>query len=90
MKKVKMKFGNTEMYVSVKEENLIGVIEANEVLKGKTEDQIIKEALENPIDSARLRELVHEGEKVCVVIPDVTRAWQRTGIYLNKVGRRAK
>jgi len=80
-----MKFGNTEMYVSVKEENLIGVIEANEVPKGKTEDQIIKEALENPIGSARLRELVHEGEKVCVVIPDVTRAWQRTNIYLNRV-----
>ena len=85
MKKVKMKFGNTEMYVSVKEENLLGVIEANEVVGGKTEDKIIKEALENPIDSARLRELVHEGERVCVVIPDVTRAWQRTGIYLNRV-----
>lgn len=85
MKKIKMKYGITYMDVSVKDENLIGVIEANKMAEKKSEDQIIKVALENPISSARLRELVHKGEKVCVVIPDVTRAWQRTDKYLNKI-----
>ena len=73
------------MDVSVKEENLIGVIEANELAEKKSEDQVIKEALENPIGSARLRELVHKGEKVCVVIPDVTRVWQKPDKYLNRI-----
>lgn len=85
MKKVKMKYGQTYIEASVKEENLIGIIEANEIELEKNEDQIIKEALENPISSARLKELVHKGEKICVVIPDVTRAWQKTDKFLFRI-----
>lgn len=85
MEKIKIKYGSTYMDVLVKEENLIGVIDANKVGEEKSEEQIIKEALENPIGSARLKNLVHKGEKVCLVIPDVTRAWQKTGKYLDKV-----
>lgn len=85
MKKVEMNYGSTSMEVCVEEKNLIGVIESNNLKEEKSEDEIIKEALENPIGSARLKELVHQGEKVCVVIPDVTRAWQKTDKYLNKI-----
>lgn len=72
-----MNYGSTSMEVCIEEKNLIGVIESNKLKEEKSEDEIIKEALENPIGSARLKELVHQGEKVCVVIPDVTRAWQK-------------
>lgn len=85
MEKIKVKYGNTSIDISVKKENLIGVIEANTFGKGKSEDEIIQEAIENPIGSARLRELVQKGERVCVVIPDVTRAWQKTDKYLYKI-----
>jgi nickel-dependent lactate racemase len=85
MEKVEMKYGDISMDVSIKKENLIGVIEANKLKEEKSEDEIIKEALENPIGSARLRELVHQGERVCVVIPDVTRTWQKTDKYLNRI-----
>jgi nickel-dependent lactate racemase len=85
MEKIKMNYGNTYMEVSVKKENLIGVIEPKKAAEKNSEDQIIKEALQKPVNSARLRELVHKGEKVCVVIPDITRAWQKIDKYLNRL-----
>ncbi|MBV7276374.1 nickel-dependent lactate racemase [Clostridium sp. PL3] len=85
MKNMEIKYGSTCMSVAVEEENLIGVIEANKLSEEKTEEEVIKDALENPIGSARLKELVHDGERVCVVIPDVTRAWQKTDKYLNAI-----
>ncbi len=67
---------------SLSEEDVLGVIDRNEWNLDKTEEEIIKESIENSICSAPLRELVHEGEKICIVIPDITRAWQRSSVYL--------
>lgn len=85
MKTIDMKYGRTKVTVSVKEENLMGIIEGNEFKVSKSEDEIILEALHNPIGSPRLKELVHPGETVCLVIPDVTRAWQKTDRFLCKI-----
>lgn len=85
MKEVKMKYGEQKINVCIKEENLLGIIEANKVKMDKDEDQIIMDALLNPISSARLKKLVHKGEKVCIVIPDVTRAWQKTSKFLYRI-----
>ncbi|MCR3761168.1 nickel-dependent lactate racemase [Clostridium felsineum] len=81
----KMKYGDSKLEIDVDEENVIEIIKSNKFETTKTEEEIIKEAIENPIDSARLKELVHEGETVCIVVPDVTRTWQRTDKYLPKL-----
>jgi len=82
MKTVKMKLGTGYVDVSVPEENLLGLI-AKEVSPSKmTEDEVVLEALAHPIGSPMLRELVKPGNTVCIVISDVTRAWQRMSIYL--------
>ncbi|URZ09156.1 lactate racemase domain-containing protein [Clostridium felsineum] len=81
----KMKYGDLKLEIDVDEKNVIGVIKSNKFGTTKSEEEVIKEAIENPIDSARLKELVHEGETVCIVVPDVTRAWQRTDKYLPKL-----
>ncbi|URZ04636.1 lactate racemase domain-containing protein [Clostridium felsineum] len=81
----KMKYGDLKLEIDVDEKNVIGVIRSNKFGTTKSEEEVIKEAIENPIDSARLKELVHEGETVCIVVPDVTRAWQRTDKYLPKL-----
>ena len=85
MKTIDMKYGSTKFTASVKEENLLGVIDGNEFKISKSEEEIILDALHNPIGSPRLKELVHQGETVCVVIPDVTRTWQQTDKFLCKV-----
>lgn len=81
----KMKYGNLEIDIPVDEKNVIEVIKSNQFKVTKSEDEIIQDSIEHPIDSARLKELVHPGETVCMVIPDVTRAWQRTDKYLSKL-----
>lgn len=82
MKIVKMKYGMEEIDVTISNENLLGIIKPNEFVVNKSEKEVIKEALENPIASARLKELVKCGETICVVIPDSTRKWQRTQIVV--------
>ncbi len=47
-----------------------------------SEEAVIRKALENPIGTPRLRNMVAPGESVCLVVSDITRAWQRMGIYL--------
>jgi nickel-dependent lactate racemase len=80
-----MKYGKEKVGVKIVEENLLGIIESEAVDNNKTEEDIILDALENPIASARLSEIVKPGEKICIVISDITRAWQKMGNYLHYI-----
>lgn len=77
-----LKYGHEKMLLKIAEEHILQVIESNQVTFEKTEHEIIQSALANPIGSPRLAEIVKPGERVCVVIPDITRAWQRTDLFL--------
>jgi len=82
MKTVKMKLGNGYVDVSVPEENFLGVIAKEVPPSGKTEEEVILDALAHPIGTPRLKEIAKPGNTVCIVISDITRAWQRMGVYL--------
>jgi lactate racemase len=81
MKTLKMKLGTGYIDVSVPEENLLGVI-LKDVPASAPEEDVIQDALEHPIGTPRLKDLVKPGETVCIVVSDITRAWQRMWIYL--------
>lgn len=85
MKNFQMNYGHTSMDFSLNEKNILQIIQSNEFKNDKSEDEIIDYAIENPIGSPRLKELVHTGETVCIVIPDVTRLWQKTYKFLYKI-----
>lgn len=82
MESIHMKYGNEKFKVSVHEENLIQVINSNPFNLGKSEDEIILDSLANPIGTPRLKNMVTKGEKICIVISDVTRAWQKPHKFL--------
>lgn len=82
---IHMKYGHGEFAAEVNSKNILEVIEGTRENSTKTEEDILDEALARPIDSARLSQLVHAGETVCIVIPDITRAWQHTDRYLYKI-----
>jgi len=82
MTTLKMKLGNGYVDVTVPEENLLGIILKDIPSSGKTEEDAILRALANPIGSCRLGEMVKPGNSVCIVVSDVTRAWQRMSVYL--------
>lgn len=81
----KMKYGKEKVEVNLPKENLLGIIESKKVDDKKSEEEVILEALENPIEGDRLCEIVSKGEKICIVISDITRAWQKTNLYLNYI-----
>ena len=82
MKQIKLKYGREEKQIQVHEKNYLGLIQRSGMRKSKSEQEIIQGAMENPIGSGRLRSIVKPGETVCIVISDITRAWQKTGVYL--------
>lgn len=85
MKEINMNYGDGTVKAFIEEENLLQVIESNDFKQDKTEDEIISEALNNPIDSERLKDIVQEGEKVCIIISDITRSWQKPHKFLYKI-----
>jgi nickel-dependent lactate racemase len=80
-----MKYGKDKIEIALSKENLLGIIESNDIDNKRTEEEVILEAIENPIASARLSEIVKQGQKICVVISDITRAWQKMGNYLSYI-----
>ncbi len=81
MHNFKLKLGKEKIEYKVKKENFLGLLEHNRNYN-KTEEEIIKESLANPIGSEKLRNIVAKGEKVCIIVSDVTRMYQRPDIFL--------
>lgn len=82
LKKFHIKYGRKTIDFEIPKDNLLGVIESNIELKQTTEENIILNALKNPIGSSELKNIVRSGEKICIVISDITRAWQKMSIFL--------
>ncbi len=82
MESIKMKYGREEVNVQIHENNFLGLIQSKGMTDGKSEEQVIMEALGNPIGSKKLRNIFKPEETVCIIISDTTRAWQKMNIYL--------
>lgn len=79
---IEMKYGRAKVSIDPQTDNYLGLIQSYGMTDKDTEEQVIKKALLNPIGSRRLKEIVKPGEKVCIVISDTTRAWQKMDLYL--------
>ncbi|MDI6888426.1 MAG: nickel-dependent lactate racemase [Methanocellales archaeon] len=73
MSRLMLGYGKSEVSVNVPSENLLQIVKPNELPGAKDEAVEIKRALMNPINSKRLSELVHDGQKVAIVVSDITR-----------------
>ncbi len=82
MEKFKLKYGKENRTFSIDKGNLLGIIEAKENEDKKLEKEVVLDALANPIKSLKLKEIVNRGEKICIIISDITRLWQRMSFYL--------
>src|SRR6056297_1011660 len=81
MHKFKLKLGKDKIEYNVKEENFLDLLETEKKYE-LSESQVIKNSLENPIGAEKLSSTVKKGEKVCIVVSDVTRMYQRPNIFL--------
>lgn len=71
--KLNFGFGTGIQTIELPEENLMGILTSNDVPRGKVDEEAVVEALENPIGTPRLRNIVHPGEKIAIITSDITR-----------------
>ena len=76
MRTIKIPYYTSSLDLHIQEENLEAVITAktDEYVAEKSEAELVREALENPIGTPRLRELAKGKKKVTLVTSDHTRA----------------
>lgn len=79
---IKLKYGREEVNIQPEADSFLGVIQSRGLMNNKTEEEVILEALKNPIGSQRLKDIVNTGETVCIIISDITRSWQKMDLYL--------
>ncbi|MCQ2437954.1 MAG: nickel-dependent lactate racemase [Clostridia bacterium] len=71
--KLEFGFGTGVQTVEVPEQNLMGVLMANDVPKERMNEEEVVHGLENPIGTPRLKEIVKPGEKIAIITSDITR-----------------
>ncbi len=75
-------FGDTEFRTNLPQDRVINVVEGKECKPVTNIEAAVKEALNNPIDSLPLRELVKKGDRVTIIASDITRRWVRYDLFL--------
>lgn len=76
------KYGDGYQEIELEEGQNFDVLLPNEApIVNQVEDEILK-VLNNPIGTAPLNQIVAPGEKVVIVVSDITRAWIKTPVFL--------
>ena len=72
--KIELGFGYGTQTAEIPDELVMGILTPNPVVhSGKSESELVREALANPMDSLPLEQRIHPGDKVVIVTSDVTR-----------------
>ena len=72
------KYGDGHMDFSFPDEDIIKVIEpAHVAIPEGTEEEKIAEAINNPLGTGKLEEIIKPTDTVCILVPDMTRQWGR-------------
>ena len=73
MESIPLAFGNMVIELEIPERNLFSIILPSEPEKREETAFLIKKALENPIKSRRLSEIVDPNTRIAILVSDVTR-----------------
>lgn len=71
--KLEIGFGTQPQTVEVPDKNLIGVLTPNAVEITEKGVPVVAAALQNPIGTPKLSEIVKPGEKIVIIVSDITR-----------------
>ncbi|MEL7563370.1 MAG: nickel-dependent lactate racemase [Dehalobacterium sp.] len=73
MESILLGYGNSEQKVTIPKKNLLGCLRPQEMNCDVQADEVIKEALKNPIGTPPLGKIVENGDRVAIIISDITR-----------------
>lgn len=71
--RVTLNFGTERLAVDIPENRLLAILEPTPLAEVASESDLIKEALDSPLGSAPLRDLARPGDKIAIVVSDLTR-----------------
>lgn len=78
-----MRYGNSEVSFEIPQGDVREILLPQKAASASgTVQQVIEDALQNPIGAPALEEVVCPGDTVCIIISDITRSWQPTSDYL--------
>ena len=81
-----LKYGDGQCFLDVPDGCLAAEVLPNAVdLPSLPPAEVVRRALREPVDSPALEAVVKPGEKVCIVIPDISRLWQSPQVYVPEV-----
>lgn len=72
-KTISLAFGSMALELGIPERNISSIILPSEPAKKEQETFLIRNALENPVKSKRLSEIINPGSRVVIIVSDVTR-----------------
>lgn len=77
MKRISLPYGKGEVSFAIPENQFFCEVWGNECPGVKGLEQEYRHALEHPLDSPPLSQLIKPGETVVILVADITRTWQR-------------
>jgi lactate racemase len=75
-------YGSKVLHLELPDHQVDSILEAKPLFVEKSEEELIADALANPLGSAPLAELVGSGETAVIVVSDMTRVWVRHDRFL--------
>lgn len=75
-------YGDGHKSLALKQNLISQTLEGLPLPRPASEKELVLKALQAPIDSPPLHELVRPGEKVCIIVSDMTRSWVRHHLLL--------
>lgn len=70
---VSLAFAKEKIKIEIEDSRVLGILEPNEVSVESTGADEVKRALNEPISSLRLKDIVKPGEKIVIITSDITR-----------------
>ena len=81
MPAIKMPYGQTSFVLDLDDSEISAVVRANKPdIPPVSQARAVREAIGEPICSPKLEDILHPGEKVCLIVPDITRLWESTTV----------
>lgn len=77
MAEITLPYGDKSFTLNLDDSKIMLVVKANAPdVPNMSQEEAVREALANPVDSPPLSAILKKGEKVCLIAPDITRLWQ--------------
>lgn len=85
LKRYHVNYGHGTQSVELEQERVLQVLQSNPVKPIADIRAAVLEAIRNPTGTEPLQKIVKPGDKICILVSDITRAWTKTSEYLPPV-----